>query len=209
MLFREAEVRAGQTVLVHGANGGVGTVLCQLARHFGIRVIGTAAPRHHEALRRMGVEPVDYNAPDLCERIRTLAADGVDAAFDHLGLESARLSYRLLASKGTLIVYGNAATLNKKVSTMSVFLRLISQLILWKLRPRGHYVNFYNFWRGRLVRASAFRSRFAEDLTTLFRLLQAGAIHPPVAAEFSLADISAAMTLAESRTVQGKVIVVP
>ena len=55
MLFREAEVKAGQTILVHGANGGVGTVICQLARRFGIRVIGMASPRHHYALRKMGV----------------------------------------------------------------------------------------------------------------------------------------------------------
>jgi NADPH:quinone reductase-like Zn-dependent oxidoreductase len=56
MLHRTAQVTVGQTMLVHGANGGVGTVLCQLARHAGVRVIGTSAPRHHAALRDMGVE---------------------------------------------------------------------------------------------------------------------------------------------------------
>ena len=209
MLFREGDVKAGQTILVHGANGGVGTVICQLARHFGVGVIGTASPRHHAALREMGVKPVDYTASGLFERVRALAPGGVDAAFDHLGIESARLSYSLLSPKGSLIVYGNAATLNKKVSTMRVFIPLMGQLILWKLRPRGHHVNFYNFWSGRLMKPSAFRARFAEDLTTLFRLVNSGAIDPPVAAEFPLADISAAMTLAESRTVQGKVILNP
>jgi NAD(P)H-binding len=70
MLYRKARVTPGQTILVHGANGGVGMVLSQLALHAGIRVIGTAAPRHHEALSSLGVEPVDYNAPNLAARVR-------------------------------------------------------------------------------------------------------------------------------------------
>src|SRR3954471_13431512 len=57
MLHRKARVRAGQTILVHGANGGVGTVLVQLAHAAGVHVIGTASPRHHDALREQGVEP--------------------------------------------------------------------------------------------------------------------------------------------------------
>ena len=59
MLHRTARVRAGQTVLVHGANGGVGSVLVQLARAAGVKVIGTASARHHDTLRELGVQPVD------------------------------------------------------------------------------------------------------------------------------------------------------
>ncbi len=209
MLFREAGAKAGQTILVHGANGGVGTVLCQLGRHFGLRVIGTSSRRHHEGLRAMGVEPVDYDAPDLAERIRALAPDGVDAAFDHLGLESARMSYRLLHRGGSLVVYGNAAALGQKTSIARVFLRLMGQLLLWKLRPKGHHVTFYNFWAGRLLRPSTFRNRLERDLKALFELLRTGAIDPPVAAEFPLAEVRSAMSLAESRTVRGKVVLVP
>jgi hypothetical protein len=55
MLHRKARIRAGQTILVHGANGGVGTVLVQLAHAAGVNVIGTASPRHHDALRDQGV----------------------------------------------------------------------------------------------------------------------------------------------------------
>src|SRR6266568_3710166 len=65
MLHHSAKVQAGQTVLVLGASGGVGTILVQLARHAGARVIGTASPRHHDALRGLGAEPIDYRDPDL------------------------------------------------------------------------------------------------------------------------------------------------
>jgi NADPH:quinone reductase-like Zn-dependent oxidoreductase len=63
MLHRTAKVKPGQTILVHGANGGVGTTLVQLALHHGVRVIGTASPRHHQALRELDVIPLDYNGP--------------------------------------------------------------------------------------------------------------------------------------------------
>lgn len=134
----------------------------------------------------MRVEPLDYNAPDLAERVQALAPDGVDAAFDHLGLQSARMSYRLLAPRGTLIVYGNASTLNQKTSTVRVFLRLMGRLIRWKLRPKGHYVSFYNFWSARLLHPAAFRHRLAHDLSALFGLLRARAINPLIAADFPL-----------------------
>jgi NADPH2:quinone reductase len=141
MLHREAQVKPGQTILVHGANGGVGIVLSQLALHAGIRVIGTAAPRHHEALRSLGVEPVDYNAPDLAASVKALTPEGVDAAFDHLGLKSARISYSLLASGGSLICYGNAALVNSTSlcgrSMIGVFLKLHTQMSLWNILPNS------------------------------------------------------------------------
>jgi synaptic vesicle membrane protein VAT-1 len=98
MLHRAARVRAGHTVLVHGASGGVGTVLVQLARLAGATVVGTAAPRHHEELRALGVQPVDYADADLAARVGELAPGGFDAVFDHLGPESFRRSFRLLAA---------------------------------------------------------------------------------------------------------------
>lgn len=75
-MLNKAKVRSGQTVLVHGANGGVGNVLVQLARHAGLRVIGTASPRHHDALRAMGADPIDYNDPHLADRVGQLAVGG-------------------------------------------------------------------------------------------------------------------------------------
>ncbi|MFD4693228.1 hypothetical protein [Streptomyces sp. NPDC058463] len=59
------KVRAGDTVLVHGADGGVGSTLVQLARIAGANVVGTASAKHHEAVRNLGATPVDYRAPAL------------------------------------------------------------------------------------------------------------------------------------------------
>ena len=76
--------RDGDTVLVHGATGGVGLPAVQLARLRGARVIGTTNPRNDDLLRELGVEPVAYG-DGLLDRVRSLAPDGVDVALDLVG----------------------------------------------------------------------------------------------------------------------------
>lgn len=78
------DVHEGQTVLIHAAAGGVGGLAVQIARGRGARVIGTASERNHEFLRGLGAEPVAYGE-GLCDRVRALAPDGVDAVADFVG----------------------------------------------------------------------------------------------------------------------------
>lgn len=80
-------VTAGQTVVVTGASGGVGSFAVQLAIARGARVIGTASPRQHAFVRSLGATPVAYGN-GLERRIRALAPVGVDAAFDVSGLNA-------------------------------------------------------------------------------------------------------------------------
>ncbi|GAA5074202.1 NADP-dependent oxidoreductase [Lysobacter panacisoli] len=77
------DIAAGDTVLVHGAAGGVGTIAVQLARLRGARVIGTASRENHDYLRSLGVEPVLYGS-GLAERVRQIAPR-VHAALDGSG----------------------------------------------------------------------------------------------------------------------------
>jgi NADPH:quinone reductase-like Zn-dependent oxidoreductase len=74
----------GQTILVNGAAGGVGTAAVQLARARGARVIGTASEGNHEYLRTLGAEPTTYG-DGMVERVRELAPEGVDLALDTAG----------------------------------------------------------------------------------------------------------------------------
>jgi NADPH:quinone reductase-like Zn-dependent oxidoreductase len=74
----------GQTIVINGAAGGVGTAAVQLARARGARVIGTASEGNHEFLRSLGAEATTYGG-GMAERIRALAPDGVDLAFDTAG----------------------------------------------------------------------------------------------------------------------------
>jgi NADPH2:quinone reductase len=209
MLQRKAKVRFGQTILVHGANGGIGNTLVQLARHDGVRVIGTASPRHHHALREMGSEPLDYNDPYLAEQVRALAPEGVDAIFDHLGGPSFKRSFGLLGKGGTLVAYGTAAQRDETNNVLLTFLGLYGRLELWSLLPNGRRALFYNFWAGKTIRAAAFRQRLAADLTSVLSLAAQGAIIPQVAARIPISEAGRAMTLAESKTTYGKVVLVP
>ena len=215
MLHRSAKVRAGQTVLVTGAAGGVGSVLVQLAREAGARVIGTASPRHHEALRALGVEPIDYRDPELAARVRELAPDGVDAVFDHLGGASVSLSYRLLNRTGTLVSYSIAAALDGTRPILLDFLPLLAKLAFWNHLPTHKHASFYDIWAGAgkpdSAKREAFRARLRTDLTHVFGLLRDGVLTAKIAARFPLSEAAEAMELAESsgRTAVGKIILAP
>lgn len=102
VLHRSLRVQDGDTVLVHAAAGGVGSLAVQLARHTGARVIGTASERNHDHVRELGGEPVAYGE-GLADRIRALVPDGVDAAFDTVGGEALRVSAEVLKPGGRLV----------------------------------------------------------------------------------------------------------
>jgi NADPH2:quinone reductase len=78
----------GDTVLFHGAAGGVGTMAIQIAVDRGARVIGTARESNHAWLQELGAEPVVYG-PGLLERVRAVAPNGIDAAIDGVGTTEA------------------------------------------------------------------------------------------------------------------------
>jgi NADPH:quinone reductase-like Zn-dependent oxidoreductase len=97
--LRATGTSTGDTLLVHGAAGGVGLMAVQLAVADGVRVIGTASTTQHERLRSLGVEPVLYG-DGLLERIRTIAPTGVTAAIDLVGTDEAvDVSVALVANR--------------------------------------------------------------------------------------------------------------
>ncbi|MCG0285626.1 NADP-dependent oxidoreductase [Streptomyces sp. PSAA01] len=109
-LVRALRVGEGETVLVHAAAGGVGSMAVQLARHMGARVIGTASERNHEYLRALGAEPTTYGE-GLAERVRALAPNGVDAVLDLVGGDTLTVSAELLAPGGRLASIADPAVL--------------------------------------------------------------------------------------------------
>jgi len=208
MLHRKARVRAGQTILVHGANGGVGTTLVQLARLADVRVIGTASPRHHDQLRELGVIPIDYRA-DVPAAVRALAPGGVDAVFDHLGGASVIASWRLLARGGTLVAYGSATTRDDSGNKQLPVLKILGRVWTRNALPNGRHAYFYNIWAGRSFGRRRFQARLRHDLGQVLAAMAQGDISAQVAARFPLAQAAEALRLAESKTVAGKIVLVP
>ena len=98
-----AGVQAGDTVLIHGGNGGVGVMGIQLGAARGATVIATGRPENHEFLRGLGAIPVAYG-DGLAGRVRAAATGGVDAALDFTGSDEAvDVSLELVADRARIV----------------------------------------------------------------------------------------------------------
>jgi NADPH2:quinone reductase len=174
-------VGAGDTVLVHGASGGVGSMVVQLAVDRGATVIGTARRSHHDVVAALGAVPVEYG-PGLADRVRALAPDGVDAAVDTAGTaEALDVSVELVADRG-------------RVATVAAFERGAELGV--RVLGNGPGAD-----PGTDVRAAARR--------TLVDLAGAGRVRVRVGATFALADVAAAHRAGMAGTVTGKIVLVP
>src|SRR5512142_857014 len=115
MLHRTARVMRGETVLVHGAAGRVGTAALELGALAGLRLIGTASARDRAAVERLGAVWIDYRHEDFLARVRELTDDGVDVVLDGIGGKVSLRSFRALRCGdsitgdpgGRLIMIGN------------------------------------------------------------------------------------------------------
>ncbi|MBF8185813.1 NADP-dependent oxidoreductase [Nonomuraea sp. K274] len=110
-------VAPGETLLVHGAAGSVGTAAVQIARMRGATVIGTAREANHDYLRDLGAVPVVYGE-GLADRVRALAPGGIDAALDGAGGHALEVSIELVGARGrivTLVEHERAAGLGVRL----------------------------------------------------------------------------------------------
>ncbi|GIH17814.1 NADP-dependent oxidoreductase [Rugosimonospora africana] len=108
----------GDTIVIDGAAGGVGTAAVQLARHRGATVIGTASPANHDYLRSLGAIPVGYG-DGLADRVRRLAPDGVSAALDASGRGSLPALIELAGDPGRVITIADATA--AQLGALSVY----------------------------------------------------------------------------------------
>jgi NADPH:quinone reductase-like Zn-dependent oxidoreductase len=111
-VLKQLRVKAGETLLIHGAAGGVGTFAVQLAAAQGVTVIGTASERNHDYLRSIGAIPVTYG-DGLLERVRSVAPQGVDAVLDASGRGEIPVSIQLTGTPErvlTLVAFDAADT---------------------------------------------------------------------------------------------------
>jgi len=201
MIHRAVKVRPGQTVLVHGASGGVGTLLVQLARLTGAKVIGTASASKHEYVRALGATPIDYRNDDVPERVREISPEGVDAVFDHVGGPGLVDSWRMLRRGGTLVTYGSASTLADAGHWIKPYLPIFARVLLWNAAPNGRRAAFYYVQR--------WPRFFQEDLSTVFSLLASGKIEARVTTRLPLEEAAEALGLLVSGKASGKVVLVP
>ena len=205
-LYRLANVQAGETVLVHGAGGGVGVAVTQLSKRRGAIVIGTASAMKLATIKTLGVDhPIDHRREDVSQAVRTLTAGrGADVVLDPLGGRSFRRSYRLLAPLGRLVMYGASAAASGERRNLWRVLRTLIEMPAFRplsLINRNRAVLGLNL--GHLWHETA-RLRSAMDL--ILTELAAGRIRPVIARTFPLERAAEAHRYIQSRANIGKVI---
>ncbi|TQS40781.1 zinc-binding dehydrogenase [Cryptosporangium phraense] len=202
LLHRSARVRPGETVLVLGASGGVGTLLTQLAVAAGATVIGTASPAKHHAVRGFGATPVDYHGPGLPDRVRALAPDGVDVVLDPIGGPGFDDSWRLLAPGGRLVWYGSQSTLHATGVRFAPAIVALRKIAAWNARSRlrrdGRRASLYYVRNG----TRAFRT----DLATVLDEAAAGRLSSAVSARYALDQAREALTALSDGRITGKAV---
>lgn len=199
MLHRLAKVEAGQSLLVHGAGGAVGTALIQLGSILNLEMFGTASHSKHDLIAKLGATPIDYRSEDWVEKILSQKKYGIDVVFDAIGGENFRKSFRVLRKGGLLVGYGfYNAVMGKGGNIPMDFMRLK----LWDLLPNGRSTTFYSI--GSLRKKHP--EWFSEDLKTLFDLLQQGKIKPIIARRMPLTEAKQAHELVEKAEVSGKIV---
>ncbi len=221
VLHRTAMVETGETVLVHGAAGRVGTAVLELGALAGLRVYGTASARDRAAVERLGAVAIDYRNEDFLARVRELPGKGVDVVLDSLGGPLSLRSFRALRPGGRLVVFGRYATMShgrKNWPAVIEWYAAIATLWLWaKLSPRRRVLAYQiqKFRDAAQRRPGAVGGEprhpewFSEDMARLLELLRADKIHPVVAERLPLTDARRAHELLEQSASVGKLVLVP
>jgi NADPH:quinone reductase-like Zn-dependent oxidoreductase len=210
MLHRSAKVRPGQRVLIHGAAGGVGSALMQLAHLAGLKMYGTCSSQRAPAVSDLGGIPIDYRNLDFVEEVHRLTNEGVDVVFDGIGGPHMWRSRKALCPGGKVVVYGLTSSLSggrlasgrrHRFHGIGIFALYIAGG--WLLPGRKRVVPYSIQWLKRL-RPALFR----QDLTALLDLLQQKKIKPLIAQRFPLAEARRAHELLGKEGVTGKIVLV-
>ena len=189
-LRRRGQLREGETVLVHGAAGGIGTAAVQLAKVMGARVIGvTSTPEKAEVARRAGADDVVL-VDGFREAVKDLTGGrGVDVVVDPVGGDRFTDSLRCLAREGRLLVIGFT---EGSIPTVKV-----NRLLLNNISVVG--VGWGAFF---LADLSYLQEQWAE----VRPMLEAGRLDPPISSVHPLEDAAQALLEIDERRAQGKVL---
>ena len=227
LLHRTAKVERGESVLVHGAAGRVGTALLELGAVAGLRMIGTCSARDRAAVERLGAVAIDYRNEDFLARVRELPEKGVDVVLDGLGGMLSLRSFRALRPGGRLVVYGHSSTISHGRRSWRGWVEWYATtgaVALWGLLSRRRSVSAYRIQKlreGHQVIPMGSRRPlpvgggprdpewFREDFGALLELLREGKVHPVVAERLPLTEARHAHELLEESASKGKLVLVP
>jgi NADPH:quinone reductase-like Zn-dependent oxidoreductase len=176
-LVQRAQLSVGETILIHGGAGGVGTIAIQVAKAIGARVITTARARHHDFVRSIGADDaIDFTVEDYVEGVsRLTGGEGVDVVFDTIGADALTRSPLALADAGRVVSLVDIA------------------------QPQ----NLVEAWGKNAVYHFVFTRQNRGKLDALTRLVERGQVKPVIGATLPLARMAEAHDLLENGTARG------
>jgi putative PIG3 family NAD(P)H quinone oxidoreductase len=192
-VFIGAGLKSGETFLVHGGAGGIGTTAIQLGKAFGAKVIATDSPAARcQLCRDLGADRViDYAAEDFVEAVRQ--EGGANVILDIVGGANIEKNFKAASHDARIIQLAFAAGSKVEVNLMPVMLK--------RLTYTGSTLR---------TRPPAFKARIASELETqVWPHVEAGRIKPVINTTFPLAEAAKAHSLMESAGHVGKILLVP
>ncbi|MGH9928191.1 MAG: synaptic vesicle VAT-1 family membrane protein [Pyrinomonadaceae bacterium] len=209
LLYVMGSLRAGESVLIHNAGGGVGLAAIDIAKKIGATTYGTASPGKHEFLRKRGLDhPIDYRNQDWLPVLKQLTNDrGVDLVIDPIGGSHWKKSYAALRHTGRLGMFGVSAA---SANGLKGKLKLIKAAVQM---PRFHPLGLLNKNRGVFGLNLGHMWHEPEKVATWMKAIldgvSAGWVRPHVDRAFPFAQVGEAHSYMESRKNIGKVVLVP
>ena len=209
MLVRQGGVRAGDTVLIHSAGGGVGIAALQICKWRGAVAIGTASAGKHARLEAIGyAHCIDYRTQDFeVEVMKLTGGRGVDIVLDTQGGQSFRKSFRCLAPLGRLFMFGVGDLVVRKTRSLSAMIRGVIQF------PFFYSLSLLNSNRGvlglNMGRLFPETGRTYGDMEEIIRLVDDGTFAPVVDQVFTFEQAPAAHHYLQDRRNFGKVLLKP
>jgi NADPH:quinone reductase len=194
LVRRTYTVKAGDTIVVHAAAGGVGLILCQWARHLGATVIGVVSTEQKAELARThGATHTVIGHADLVAEVKRITGGAmVPVVYDSVGKDTWNASLDCLAPLGLMASYGNASG---PVPPVDIGI-LAAKGSLYLTRPT-------------LATYTAKRADLEKTAAELFNVVQQGAVKIEVNQTFPLKDAAAAHIALESRKTTGSTVLLP
>ena len=192
-LLRETyRVKAGDTILIHAAAGGVGLIACQWAKHLGATVIGTvSSDEKAELAAAHGCDhPIVYTREKFVERVKSITdGEGVPVVYDSVGKDTFMDSLDCLRPLGSMVIFGQSSGAPPPLEVGV----LAAKGSLFLTRPT-------------LVTYTAKREDLVATAQELFQVVQAGAVRLEINQRFPLREAAAAHRALEARETTGSTI---
>ena len=195
LLFKCFPVCAGDTILIHAAAGGVGTIMCQWAKHLDATVIGTVgSDAKAEIAKAHGCDhAINYSTENFATRVREITnGTGVPVVYDSVGKATFEGSLDCASNFGYVISFGNASGPAPAVEPLT----LMAKGSLFLGRPT-------------LMNYTADHALRMEAAQALFEAVESGAVKIEIGQTFPLAEAAKAHTALESRATTGSTVLLP